>query len=329
MSAQPPEIVSLDRAQRLLSGAAASHQPLSLSLGVLDLVEALTRDRSARERQAQIRVDAQNDQDARARAQIKALIPENAATHQLAVQEAASLLAAWREGAILGLHDFHSRLVVDQTLIGPALAGNLLWAATAIKMVPYTVGLSFVGATLGTIGAIAPRYDAVIGPVTADVVKRLNDLHDDLLNRLDVLVLPLLRSRGYPSFAALDRPEQLGLLWSGLFQVPATGRYIEPIRAWVLARLNAADAAAAARLAALRRAWVASVRPAGVDFNGTRYVWDSTRWNQLSSDPVWLLTGRDISLEVYYIQAGDPPTDVPARAAALLRLAIDAQFPGM
>jgi hypothetical protein len=227
----------------------------------------------------------------------------------------------------LGVHDFHSRLVTDQTLIWPALAGNLIWAATAIEAVPYTVALSFFGATLGTLGAIPPRYDAVIGPVNADVVKRLNDLHDDLLNRLDVLVLPLLRGRGYPAFAAMARPEQLGVLWSGLFQVPSTGRYIEPTRVWVKARLDAADADAADHLAALRRVWIASVRPAGADLEGQRFVWDEDRWNQLTTDPVWLLTGRDVYLDVFHVQGEEPLTDTAARAAALLRLAIDARFP--
>lgn len=331
MSVQPIDPTSPDRARRLLSGAAAGDQPQSLSLGVLDLVGILAREQSARDRQIQIRVAALNAEDAQARTQIRALNPSDATTHQIAVQDAAVLLDAWRDGAVLGVHDFHSRLVGDQTLIWPALAGNLLWAASAINGIEHltVLAMSFFGATLGTLGAIPPRYDAVIGPVTADVVARLNNLHDDLLNRLDLFVFPLLRRRGYPSFAVLDRPDQLAVLWSGLFRVPATGgHYIEPTRVWVRARLDAADAAAAAHLAALRRAWVASIRPDGVDIMGSRFKWDRARWNQLTTDPVWLLAGRDISFfEVYYTPNGDPPfTDIPARAAALLRLSIDSQF---
>lgn len=328
MSAVPMEPASPERAAQLLSTAAAGKRPQWASLGALDGLNSFMQERDARRQRAQIRLAAQDAADARLRAQIKALAPADATTHQFAVQDAAELLDAWRDGAVLGVHDFHSRLVRDQALISPALAGNLLWAATSITAVPFTVGLSFVGAILGTLGTIAPRYDAIIGPVTADVVARLNNLHDELLNRLDLLVFPLLRSRGYPAFAALTRPDQLALLWSGLFQVPASsGHYIEPTRFWLKARLDAADASAAARLAVLRRAWAASLRSAGSDYDPL-FVLDRARWNQFTTDPVWLFAGHDVSWDQYRGPFVEPRTDEDARAAALLRLAIDVQFPG-
>lgn len=331
MSVCPIEPAGPERAQRLLSDLVAGRLPVTESLGVLSLSGILAQERSDRDRQTKNRIAAQNAKDAGVRAQIKALSPADAVTQRNAISSAAELLDAWRDGAVLGVHDFHSRLVSDQTAIAPALAGNLLWAAAAIDQIDHIIvlAMSFFGATLGTLGAGPPRYDAVIGPVTADVVTRLNNLHDDLLNRLDLLVFQLLHSRGYPVFEALNRDEQLALLWSGLFTGPATdGHYIEPTRTWVLARLNEADAAAEADLKRLLDAWNASLSPTGSALGGARFRWDGARWNQLSPDPVWLLTGREVFYELFDTKT-DPvhAENIPARAAALLRLSIDKRFP--
>lgn len=327
MSVVPTDAVSIDNIERLMSAQSASLRPL-------DPVAIAAGIKSERERRAQMLVATQKANDANVRAQIKALSSDDAATQQVAVAYADTLLTAWHDGAVQGVRDFHSSLVPDRTHMGLALSGNLLWAASAIKDIPnpYVVAMSFVGATVGTLGALPPRYDAIIGPVTADVVTRLNNLHDDLLNRLDLLVFPLVKTRGFPTFKAMDHTEQLRFLWTGLFKVPATdGHYIESIRAWVLAGLKAADVAAAARLARLRRAWNASIVVDHLDLEGPHFRLDAKRWKALTSDPIWLFAGRDVYYEVYTsAPADDPPdTDMQARAAVFLRLAIDAQFPSV
>ena len=227
----------------------------------------------------------------------------------------------------LTITDNNGRRQLDNAL--PALVGNLLWAATAVEAVPAKVFLSFFGATLGTLGTIPPSYDAVIGPVTGDVTKRINDLHDDMLNRMDVLIFPVLSRQGFAKFADLDPPHQLAFLWNELFRVAsADGRFIEPTKAFVLANLQAADQDALDKLQLYQRAWNASLRPEGVDLEGPKYVFDQSVWAQYVSEPVWVWLGPVSPSLLVFRGPGDPnPSIRNQRAAAVLRLAIERRWP--
>lgn len=317
LAERPPEPIGI------LGTDALPKTPLTSGLGVLDS-PILRGDRDAAERR-RAKLEAA---DAQTRARIRALDSKDAQTLRDGIGAGRSLLDAWRDGAIAGVGAFRSRLVSDQGSVLPALVGNLLWAATAVEAVPAKVFLSFFGATLGTLGSIPPSYDAVIGPVTGDVAKRINDLHDDMLNRMDVLTFPVLSRRGFAKFAELDPPHQLAFLWQELFRVASDGRYIEPTKAFVLANLQAADQDASDKLQLYQRAWNASLRQAGVDFQGVRYVFDQSVWAQYVSEPVWVWLGPISPSLLVFRGPGDPnPAIHNRRAAAALRLAIERRWP--
>lgn len=326
MSQMPPEAEAAARArtERLLRSAdALPKTPLTSGLGVLDPL-VLRPDPAVAERK-RARLEAA---DAQVRGRIKALGQADAQTLRDAVAAGRSLLDAWRDGGVEGVAAFRSKLVSDQGTVLPALVGNLLWAATAIEAVPEKVLLSFFGATLGTLGSIPPSYDAVIGPVTGDVHKRLNDLHDELLNRMDVLVFPVLQRQGFAKFAALDPPRQLALLWQELFRVPSSdGHYIEPTKAFMLGNLEKADQDALERLQLYQRAWNASMRLMGADEVGQIFEFDGAAWAQYVSDPVWLWAGSFSDAQVFRQPTGDPLLNPGRRAAAVLRLAIERRWP--
>jgi hypothetical protein len=324
MSQMPPEAEAAARAERLLRSAdALPKAPLTAGLGVLDSPLLRPDPGAAQRKRASLEAA-----DAQVRAKVRTLGQADAQTLRDAVAAGRSLLDAWRDGAVEGVAAFRSKLVSDQGSVLPALIGNLLWAATAIEVVPAKVFLSFAGATLGTIGSISPNYDAVIGPVTDDVRTRLNDLHDDLLNRMDVLVFPVLQHQGFAKFAALDPPRQLGLLWQELFRVPSSdGRYIEPTKAFVLGNLQKADQDALERLQLYERVWRMSLRPGGVYPEGATYVFDGAVWAQHVSDPVWLWVGSSPQFQVFWRPTDDPNPNPGRRAAAVLRLAIERRWP--
>jgi hypothetical protein len=317
------DAVNAERLKKLLDESAAGRRPVSTSLGVLDMIGALRKEKE----QAQARrLAQQEEQHAQMRAQAKRLSPAHTAVFKEAVQDAVGLLNFWHRGAVEGARAFRSTLVSDQVLVGQALVGNLVWAATAILSVPIKVTLSFLRTAADTLARSPSSYQDYIGPVTATFEQRLTAMRDELFTSMDVQVFPLLRKRGFDEHAADSRPNQLHFLWSGLFRVKAPpGQYDGPTQALIKSQLEAADADAVARLAALKRAWRASVVTDGADLQGVRFRWDATRWSQLTSDPVTLFTGRPVHLEVFR-QQEEPFVDRNARAAALLRLAIDARF---
>lgn len=271
--------------------------------------------------------------DTTVRNRIRALSPEKHDTVRSAVEETASLIDAWREGALAAVAGFRSELVSDQGSVAPALLGNLLWAATAIESVGSKVVLSFFGATLGTLGGAAAAYDQVIGPVSASISERVNNLHDDLVARADVLAFDVVDRIGLDTFAGLERPEQLVRLWRGGFAPPVnSARFIEPTRDFVLNNLQAADRDARGRLDRLLQAWQASVHQTGVDLIGPKFTWNAGDWAARTRDPVALWTGGAVPEPgLVLLRSIDDPVFVPRlrdrRAAVLLRLAIDERWP--
>lgn len=312
-------------AQALLSGDSLSKSALNAGLDAVQ-TQATATPSAATAQEAQASADAQ------IRSKINNLSDADRGIFQNAVGRTGPLIDAWNTGAQQGATAFHSGLVTDQSVFSPALAGNLMWAATSIEGVGAKVLLSFVGATAGSFAGFQSDYDKVIGPIIGDVSTHLNQLHDDMLNRADVLIYPTLMQEGLSNFAALDLPHQNILLWNGLFSSirSDTGQYTNHTRDFVLGNLQAADREASDKLAFYRRVWPTSLVIAGSGIDGPRWMFSQERWSQQTDDPVWLWSGRDVSFDEFTGSGEDPCNDRNERnkrAAVLLRLAINRRWP--
>ena len=268
---------------------------------------------------------------------IKSLSAADTATLEAAKGIGRALLDNWLRGATQAVQAFRSKVVSNQSSVLPALAGNLLWAATAIEGVPAKVALSFIGATLGTLGTIPPTYDAIVGPVTTSYEDRLTAVHNDLQKRMDVLCFRALGASGLAAFARLEGDQRkFDELWKRLFRVPSGGDEASSTlatRAYILANLQRADDDTVATLETLHKAWLASVEFRFVGLlemppNGL-LEFDEKAWYQHTDIDIRLFAERrpDVLLAA---QASDPLLDDLARdrrAAVLLRIAVEKRWP--
>ncbi len=276
---------------------------------------------------------AEKERAEKERAEIKGLPAEQRSSLNQGMALGRDLVDDWHTGAVQAVGIFKSSMVSDQSTVRLALAGNLMWAATSIELVPAKVLLSFLGAMLGTLGAVPSSYEAVMGPVKGDLTTKLNNLRDQFKRNLDIILLPVIRRTGFANFLMMGLPDQNALVWSSLFRdIGPTTTPTEGSKAYVLRNLQRADEAAAARLALYRRAWLSSTTGGGVDFSGPFRYFDPSKWAaEAGGDPVWLYAGGDVSVFDKLRIVGDDPLlgtrSRDMRGALLLRRAIEELWP--
>lgn len=326
MSEMPDWARAIDpqNVQALLNGDALSNSAVNAGLYALQTPATVAADSAAKARQQQQADDAQ------VLAKIGEVTPADKAILDNARFLAGALITTWSSAALEGVDNFKSSLVTNQTVFAPSLAGNLMWAATSIEGVGSKVLLSFVGATAGSLEGFKPSYDEVIGPVVGDVKAHLDQVTDDLLNRADILLYPALIQEGLSNFATLDGKHQNIFIWNVLFPSikTTTGDYKPATVDFVLGNLQAADHDAAEKLAFYARVWIASLVNVGAAYlTGPRWVFSQDKWSEQTDDPIWLWAGRDVSLDQFPTNVGDPCMDPNKRAAVLLRIAINRRWP--
>jgi hypothetical protein len=252
------------------------------------------------------------------------------------------LVSAWGEGAMQARAGYRSSFIEDDSTLGLALSGNLMWAATsiaAIAKIPYlAIGMSFVGAAIGTLGAIPSTYDTVFARVTENLEDRINRIEDAMMVRNDVITYEALKILNITAFGTLESPDQYRAMWPLLFDVPlgdSDGEYRNPTRRYLLANLQQADHDAAEIFQQLERAWSASMvsinvprpeppAPAALVELG---VFDERKWSEHTKYPAWIYLGSNPHQgDLFYIYR-DPCPESGKRRALVLTIAIERRWP--